>query len=1066
MLRPLVTRLLPALLLGATSLAQAANPATGTLTPAAPSITYTSGPFTQPNQSGTAGDVTCDAALNPCDQFGLTVTLPNDGKTYRMKVSTAWANPGEDYDIYLLEGTSDAAQSAGSSNPEAYELTAKSASFTLRIVPYLPAGGTTTTTVTLTEVLPTSGVDPSTYTAKDGFSPRYKLHVSPPTLGDAAGEPTLGYNPLTKRVMFIAFTQALRVTFQEDRNFPPAGDRLPADPLNATLPASCDATWEDKSGTLTTLNTLDPLMTTDPVSGRTFNSQLSGANSLFEYSDDDGNTWTPGQIGPANGGADHQGMTTGPYPAGPQYEALKALYGQAFYYCSQSVAAAFCARSDDGAQTQGPGTVFKNTDCAAGGLHGHPKVGPDGRLFIPDSSQCILGLGTTVGVGDGSSEKVITFISADAGTTYSVSALPQSSGGAGSDPSIHPSKADAAGNYNTYMCYENGDSHLRIAVSKDKGATWVNDFDVGAIANIKQSRFPAMIAGDPNRAACVFHGTTTEGNGNSLDFKGVWHTYMATTFDAGLTWHVSNLTGVDPIQGFGGVGPDGTNRNLLDFIDLEIDEQGRPIAALADGCTGACTSDPSANTFADNGIVARQTGGRTLFAAFDNKAGTQYNSSVAQIPAAACAVQGESLRIAGQADVVWRAPDNGASDITNYEVFRSASPTGPFSKVGDAGPKLNFVDKTTDDSVTSYYYRVTAENAVGKAVVGNIIKLDIVVPTVINTCVLPGQKIAVDDLGDGSADDTDIEFVAVAELPAMPDDRVVTYKLAGFTGGQPPPTSFYVLLFPTRGNFYLAANSAGGTPVYEYGTYSDPAGQGVLQFTAEGELGAESSFDEDGTIRMIVPKSLFGSPAVGASINGFEARARIGSSAATSRDTASGAVYTIRGTAICALNTAPLAVLEATPKSGNAPLTVGFGITGTDSDAGDSAATYSLDFGDGSAAVSDQPITGGMVALSHVYQASGNYAARLTVKDSRGLISSNVATQFISVAAAGGGSGSGGSSSGSVSSSGGPSPVTPAAPGDSSSTQNSHNSGRFGGGTFGLFALLPLLLMATRRRRS
>ena len=99
------------------------------------------------------------------------------------------------------------------------------------------------------------------------------------------------------------------------------------------------------------------------------------------------------------------------------------------YYCSQSVAAAFCSRSDNGGVTFGPGFTFKNPECSAGALHGHVKVAPDGTVYVPDSSQCVLPLG-------GSAEHVLAFASEDAGQTWAVRDVPFSSGGDGSDPSI------------------------------------------------------------------------------------------------------------------------------------------------------------------------------------------------------------------------------------------------------------------------------------------------------------------------------------------------------------------------------------------------------------------------------------------------------------------------------------------------------------------------------------------------------------------------------------------------------------------------------------------------------
>jgi hypothetical protein len=354
--------------------------------------------------------------------------LFRSGQAYNVVIETSWTAAGDDYDLYLLNSSGgEAGSSAGSTNPETMTVPARAGSYTVRIVPFLVTGSTANTKITLVAASSGggggSGGGAPPVPVVTSKTPRYHVHVAPDGLANDAGEPTVGYNPFSKRAMFIAYTQANRITFKENL-------AAPADALNDTLPESCDAQWEDKSGTLTTLNTLDPLMYTDKTTGRTFNSQLSGANSLFEYSDDDGDNWTPGQVGPANGGADHQGMVTGPYPAGSPL-ANNPLYPNAFYYCSQSIAAAFCARSDDGGQTQGPGFVFKNLDCAAGGLHGHPQVAPDGTLYIPDASQCIASTGV-----DGSSTKSIIHRSLDAGVTYEQFPIPESTGGggSGSDP--------------------------------------------------------------------------------------------------------------------------------------------------------------------------------------------------------------------------------------------------------------------------------------------------------------------------------------------------------------------------------------------------------------------------------------------------------------------------------------------------------------------------------------------------------------------------------------------------------------------------------------------------------
>jgi hypothetical protein len=60
----------------------------------------------------------------------------------------------------------------------------------------------------------------------------------------------------------------------------------------------------------------------------------------------------------------------------------------------------------------------------------------------------------------------------------------------------------------------------------------------------------------------------------------------------------------------------GNDRNLLDFIDVTIDKQGRVEVGYADGCTGSCASGRAQN-FDALATIARQSSGKTLFGAYD-----------------------------------------------------------------------------------------------------------------------------------------------------------------------------------------------------------------------------------------------------------------------------------------------------------------------------------------------------------------------------------------------------------------------------------------------------------------
>jgi hypothetical protein len=154
-----------------------------------------------------------------------------------------------------------------------------------------------------------------------------------------------------------------------------------------------------------------------------------------------------------------------------------------------------------------------------------------------------------------------------------------------------------------------------VAVKKP-GGTWSTPVDVGAAVGIRNTQFPAAVAGDGGRAAVAFLGTTTAGDDQAAGFAGVWHLYVAQTLDAGATWSLVDATPSDPVQR-GCIwlgGGSNTCRNLLDFIDATIDSTGQLLVGYADGCTSTCVSG-GANTHSALATVARQTSGDDLIAA-------------------------------------------------------------------------------------------------------------------------------------------------------------------------------------------------------------------------------------------------------------------------------------------------------------------------------------------------------------------------------------------------------------------------------------------------------------------
>ncbi len=401
---------------------------------------------------------------------------------------------------------------------------------------------------------------------------------------DGAGEPTIGINPRTGAAMYQSGLTTVAVTW--DRRGVP--------------------TWTDRTTLLEGLVTLDPILETDPRTGRTFVSQLAANCSLLSYTDDDGRTWTPTTGCGPGVYVDHQTVGVGPYadPA-PVTRLLPDAYPNAVYYCAQAVAEASCARSDDGGTTFGPAVpMYTIAECS--GLHGHMRVAPDGAAYVPHQD-C------------GGRQGVV--VSEDNGTTWDVRTVPSSTVNHESDPSV------AAGSGGTvYLGWQDGpdtgNTRALVATTTDRGRTWSKPVDVSSRLGLRNVQFPAVVAGDDDRAAIAFLGTKTGGDDQLNSFGGEWRLYVATTYDRGRTWQTVNATPRELVQR-GCIDIAGTtcaHRNLLDFNDVAIDRQGRVLVAWADGCPRQCEDRTAEWESTWHGaVITRQTGGRGLYRAYDGR---------------------------------------------------------------------------------------------------------------------------------------------------------------------------------------------------------------------------------------------------------------------------------------------------------------------------------------------------------------------------------------------------------------------------------------------------------------
>lgn len=801
------------------------------------------------------GEDLCQEGLS-CDTFTLTVGGPVadwSGKLIRVKLE--WLLPVTDYDLYIHKD-SNTGPLVGSSGRGA---TSPTEPLTLEDTTIDPAiSGTGVYTIRAVYYAATA-VDqyrgsaavenkpapPPPPVPSTEAAPRYHNYPAPPELGNSAGEPTIGVDWNTGNAMFIASLQTLRVKWDDSASPAPA-------------------TWEDVSAPNTSLISLDPILFTDSDAGphrtnRTFVSQLLGKASAMAFTDDDGATWTISQGSGINSGVDHQTIGGGPYARNPDGSLKGAaiqrpgpngqIYPNAVYYASQDIGLAEIARSDDGGFTFGV-AVPMWTLAQCDGLHGQIKVAPDGTIYVPNKS-----CGGKQGVA----------VSQDNGVSWTISTVDGSTPG-DTDPSVGIG-ADGT----VYFGFADGDGRARVAVSHNRGATWEHVQDVGAAHGVQNSVFPAVIAGDKDRAAYFFLGSTTAGaNGRATDrsFPGAWFGYIATTYDGGVSWVTVNATPNDPVQR-GVVCTNGTScpagtRNLLDFNDLTVDKEGRVLAAVADGCvTADCIRgvdrnsdgrlDSNDNDGTDKATIIRQTGGKRLFAAFDPPVNAR-----PEPPLLVATRDGDAVNLA------WSIPDAGSSPITGYRLYRGVE-GGAETLLASFGADVNS-HTDNDAGAGNFYYRVTASNVNGEGASSNR-----VVPiTAESACTGLGVQVLSDPAGDslGQIGGHDIRSVHISEpfAGAGVQKLVFSLKMADLSDPLTPSTTWRIYFTGADNNGYFVDMRTDllGAVSFRYGTYIHNADNTQGTATTVGNLDAGSKYDtQTDTITLVVSNNKIGDPQAG-----------------------------------------------------------------------------------------------------------------------------------------------------------------------------------------------------------
>jgi hypothetical protein len=1033
------------------------SPTTDTLT-TSHNITYTDSTGAPLNPTPIAtGTPTCGPSNALCSVFTLNIggdVNALSASQYQVAIQWQWGVSTVDYDWFVEDNTGAVvAKNQSTADPSSVILPLPLNNGPYKLIGTLSTGAPIAYTGTVTVQPIQNGSSGICSPPANCTPPRYQNYPAAAGQAENSGEPSLGvdFNPNVPSLkhdkvntggvaFFTSGPNQWRVNFDDCSS--------PAVNL-----------WEDVSAPTTQQFVLsDPIGFVDhytsqelgltypePVTGgREFTLDLIGGqgNSLGSFSDVDGNSYVPPNGGPggtggAGQGPDHETLGGGPYagtpPATASYPATAGTTKTAIYYCSQNIVAeAQCSRSEDGGKTFGPGVpIFNPTQCT-GGIHGHVKVAPDGTVYVPNSS---CGTTGTTGVA----------VSTDNGVNWTENNVANST--STQDPSLgigqnHLGKpaGNLSGTNTIYLGYADGDGHAKVAHSGNRGATWSTPVDVGAPFGVTHAVFPVVVAGDDNRAAFAFLGTgnglstdstTCDPYGATLNCANIWHLYVATTYDGGGNWITVDATPNDPVQQ-GTVCLQGTTcaggRNLLDFNDFAIDAEGRGLVGYADGCVN-CANTFVAQSNAAHGTVARQSGGRRLFSHFDPAEPT--------VPGTPQLVSAN--RDGTGATIVWLQPDNGGSPITSYDVYRGASGNESFLVNVPGETTTKYFDPNPPQTGSVFYY-VLARNPQGPS--PHCPEISLGGPVITGTaCTFPYLQVApagTDQLPDPSADGKGftIQSVNIGEPFLNCSDNSITYvmKVAGLD-----PSGTGTAILPQNAEYQILFNIKDTTNttrlIYvELDTFTpnsqalpgisigrrDPCttGCGTLDSSVD-TTDITASWSADGTIVLKVNAAnpiafpAPGAPATGAAFTwnpsavGTQMTNIIGNTfffagagagfLETICTTSGNAPYARVGNQSCS-TAIPIAALTGSPQSAQVNQTVNFDGTGSHTVAGECGTinSYTIDYADNTGATRDTQ-TNNTGHFTHAFTAPGEYSVRLTVTDSNGKTSTNLAQQVIEV---------------------------------------------------------------------
>ncbi len=311
-----------------------------------------------------------------------------------------------------------------------------------------------------------------------------------------------------------------------------------------------------------TPNSNDPYIYVDKFNDKLVKFDMHALTAMFvEYSDNDGESWSiPFPVEGYYAPQDHQSIASMPHE--------NAIVGDVVYvYCINTGSPALgaqCSRSLDGGHTwdvQRIGYPFGTPQCS--GLHGHLAGGNDGAIYR----------------GNPSCDGPAVYRSTDGGYTWSEHTITTEIGMQDGWHSHEVATAVDEAN-NVYAMWISEDHMPYVAYSRDHGDTWSEPWMV-APPNVTETGFPTIFAGDEGRVAFGYIGEEVD--------EGGWSGYMGIITDAFNEHPLITTVAVNqPDDALDEDDDCGDKRcgGFGDFIDIEIDDEGRPWIALAHNPAG------------------------------------------------------------------------------------------------------------------------------------------------------------------------------------------------------------------------------------------------------------------------------------------------------------------------------------------------------------------------------------------------------------------------------------------------------------------------------------------------